>query len=288
MRKSIYIFLSLFFLCGFFTGCVPKPLEIDIAPAEVKLVVSSQVIPNTTMIVTLSKSFGVLSYSEENGDTATQYLLDQLLVDSAIITIRYAGFEDTLYPILSAPGLYASVGTPSVLNEDYTLNIHDPGTGETVWSTAKMLEQVSFDTVYASIDSSGTLPYTDVSFSFEDLTGANWYMVNFYTESNDSIQNGSPFSSNEGIPTETLLLSDAEFSGSYSNTHRLWNWVEDSLVVSISNISQEYYQYMQLRQKSNNFFTDLVKEPINYPSNINGGYGYFTTHFPDVRFIVVP
>ncbi|MBL4703566.1 MAG: DUF4249 family protein [Flavobacteriales bacterium] len=271
-----------------FFSCIPKPLDIEIASAETKLVVSSQVIPNATMIVTLSKSFGALSFNEDNGDTTGQELLDQLLVDSAIITISYTGFVDTLYPIPGAPGLYASIGTPTILNADYTLNIYDPGLDQTIWSTAKMLEQVQFDSVSAILDTTGTFSYTDVTYSFQDLLGDNYYMVNFYSESNDSVQSGSPFSAGQNIPTETLLLNDQLFSGSYSDTHRLWNWEEDTLFVSISNISQEYYEYLELRQKSGNFFTDLVKEPINYPSNIEGGYGYFTTHFPDVKLVTIP
>jgi hypothetical protein len=285
-NQNIAIFSAFFGL--FLTSCIPKPIPIELGTAETKLVVSSQVIPNATMIVTLSKSFGVLSFSEENGDTTGQELLDQLLVDSAIITISYSGFTDTLYPIPSAPGLYASIGTPSLINTDYTLNIYDPELNQTVWSTAEMLEQVQFDSVTAIIDSTALFTYTDVTFSFQDLSGENYYMVNFYSESNDSVQSGSPFQAGQNIPTETVLLHDQTFSGTYSDTHRLWEWEEDSLFVSISNISQEYFEYLTLRQKSGNFFTDLVKEPINYPSNIEGGYGYFTTHFPDVKLVTLP
>ena len=46
-------------------------------------------------------------------------------------------------------------------------------------------------------------------------------------------------------------------------------------------------QYLNLRKKSENLFSQITQEPINYPSNVQGGYGFFNTHIPDVRFFLL-
>jgi len=35
------------------------------------------------------------------------------------------------------------------------------------------------------------------------------------------------------------------------------------------------------------YIQSLLGEPVNYPSNVAGGLGWFTLHFPDVRVIRV-
>ncbi len=286
MRNLLYIYPIIIVIA--FSSCVPKPIDIQLAEAPTKLVISSQVIPNSIMVVSVSKSFGALSYSEENDTTSQQELLNQLLVDGATVTISYNGITDTLFPIPDAPGVYVSVTTPQFLNTSYDLYVHDPETGEVVTSQTNMLQQVSFNSVSAQhINSSGT-DKIKVNYEFLDPDSEhNWYMVNFYTRSNDGAQSGSPFEISD-VPTETLLLNDISFENNLVQAeHELLEWVEDTVLVSISNISEEYYDYLSLRLKSENFFTDIVKEPLNYPTNVVGGYGYFTSHFPDVKVVEV-
>jgi hypothetical protein len=41
-------------------SCEPKPIDIDVKPAEARLVVSSQIVPQKNMIIALTKSFSPL------------------------------------------------------------------------------------------------------------------------------------------------------------------------------------------------------------------------------------
>ena len=50
-----YLILSIVFSL-FIVSCRPKPLDIDLPQADQKLVVSSQVIPGSLMVVTVSRS----------------------------------------------------------------------------------------------------------------------------------------------------------------------------------------------------------------------------------------
>ena len=47
---------------------------------------------------------------------------------------------------------------------------------------------------------------------------------------------------------------------------------------------ESYYEFLKKREKGGNVFTELTNEPINYPSNVKGGFGFFNTHFPDVEY----
>ena len=58
----------------------------------------------------------------------------------------------------------------------------------------------------------------------------------------------------------------------------------DSVAIALSNISESYYEFLKKREKGGNVFTELTNEPINYPSNVKGGFGFFNTHFPDVEY----
>jgi hypothetical protein len=271
-------------------SCTPEPLDIELDTVEPKLVVSSQVIPNQVMIVTLSKSFSALAFSEEEeGDSVPTDLLNQILVSNATVTITYLGITDTLYGIPTVPGLYVSLQTPQFDHVEYTLEAFDPATGMSISSTASMLPFVGFDTVSTSSGTTSNLDWVDVHYEFTDPPNEdNWYMVNYYLQTNDSLQVGSPFTSGNEIPTVTQLLSDQFFENSvYSDTYRLYDLDSDTILVSVSNISKEYFDFLTLRERSTNFFTDLSKEPLNYPTNIDGGYGFFTTHHPDIEVEII-
>ena len=58
----------------------------------------------------------------------------------------------------------------------------------------------------------------------------------------------------------------------------------DSLVMTLSNINEDYFNFLSLRKRSQNLFTEIVNEPINYPTNVENGLGFFNTHFPDIYF----
>ncbi len=266
-------------------ACTPKPLDIQLDDVAPKLVVASQVIPNQIMIVTLSKSFSALEFSQDDSDSIPDELLDQLLVTDGTVTISYLGQTDTLYMVV--PGLYASITTPQYDNIDYTLEAYDPYTGLSVTSTTRMLPFVAFDTVYLSRETVGGFETIRVDYALNDPTGDNWYMINFYSGYNDPNDLSSPFQENNDGLAETELLSDQTFGSSYHTGHyHLFDVDEeeiDTLFITLSNISEEYYDYLALRERGGNLFSQVVSEPINYPSNVVGGYGFFNTHHPNIH-----
>jgi len=286
--KIFKLVVILFSVLLVLTKCTPKPLDIELPQLEPKLVIASQVIPGQIMLVTVTKSFGALEYQQDAGDTtgADSNLLAQIYVDSALVTISYRDRTDTLFGI--GAGVYGSINTPQYLNEDYRLYVYDRKSGLSITSTARMLPFVGFQNVTAERSSNGQLTYIDAKIDFTDRENEeNYYMVNFYGKA-DTSYSGNLFSYSAS-PYQTFIISDKEHTTKdISVNYKLYDWSDDTLFVSLSNISKEYYSYLAARLRNQSSLGPLLSEPVQYPSNIENGYGFFTTHYPAIRIMYVP
>lgn len=289
-----YIVVAFFLLSiSSFWSCRPEPLEIDIPIQEPQVVVFSQIIPGEFMTISLTKTISALDFNEEEGDSLNQNLLNNLLETGATVTISYRDITDTLFEIPSnttgmGTGVYVSLQTPQYINEEYTLNVTTKE-GKKLSSKSLMLPLVEFEEVTPIIKRTSDDTLVTVNFKIVDLPEDNWYMLNFYTNGDGGQQGidlNSFFNSGSNVLKKTELLDDILFNGTtYEGTVELPNVSPtDSLVVTLSNINETYYRFLDIRKTSSNFFTELTKEPISSPTNIEGGLGFFNTHFPDLKF----
>ena len=313
MKTRLQILILLMALAG----CTPKPITIDIEEQEPRLVIASQVIPDRFMIIVVTKSFGALQ-SDPNSDTVSSDILSNLVVEHARVTVTYRGQTDTLVHLSEAVRNYVStmpypidlsildlndsiffarciyVSTEVLRNayENYTLNVYDSLTGLTVSSVASMMQFIPFDSIYPYKNTPSDTT-VKLHYSFIDPPGDNYYMLNYYIRKSDPDYSGLPYNTSAVVSNYTghpvilitELISDKLFKDPYvSNDIDLPDAsVNDSLAVTISNISESYYNYLTARKRSGTLFTQIVNEPINYPSNVVNGYGFFNTQFPDIR-----
>ena len=262
------------------TGCLPDPLPVsDIPTLQSKVVISSQMTPYSGLVVSVSKSLGALDVGD---DTDIEDLLSQILIDNAIVTIKYNNQTDTLSNL--GDGLYLSVATVWEEGVSYTLHV-DAGEYGEVEATSQVTHAVTFD--FASVNVSGTDDnrQADVSYGFKDPAADNYYAVNVQRYSGRREYDFL----NERIYTH--LLQDAAFNGGqysedfvvpFSRYHH-----GDTVAVFLSSIDQTYYNFLKLRNDSEFSLGDFISEPINYPSNVNGGYGFFNLYLPDVKVFVI-
>jgi hypothetical protein len=269
-------------------GCVPKPIDIDVKAADPKLVLASQVIPNQIMIVSLTRSFSALEgQGIQDDDSLNNDFLDKILVENAIVTVTYFGVVDTLYMI--SPGVYGSINTLQYNYGTYTLYAKDPQTGEEINATTLLIPQVQFDTIYPQVIKNPGDTVIKVNYTFHDDPSAeNYYVVNYIRKSNST----SPLDINQvfsqgsnGIIKEFELLDDNSFTNSiYSVSKELEEASpHDSIAVMLSHISKGYFEYLNAFKKSGAIINQLTGEPINYPTNVNNGYGYFNAYYPSTR-----
>ncbi|MGD1848781.1 MAG: DUF4249 family protein [Salibacteraceae bacterium] len=257
-----------------------------------KLVIASQAAPGQVLVVTVSKSFSALEYNEQevdeedstNVDNTQEInaLLNQFLVSNALVTVTFDGRTETLTQV--EKGIYASLNINQNPGTEYELRVIDQASGLEVTSRATFLERARFESVEARRKEEVGTELVEVTYAFEDEPGPNWYVLTFYSEDPEEPEFTS-LQYQTGRTEVVLIADNGGNEGIISGTEKLYQWEQDSMAVSVSNISQEYYNYLQQWKKRNNSPGDLLSEPVTLPTNIRNGYGFFTTHYPDVRVL---
>ena len=288
MKKNLII-LSLVFFAMF--SCRPKPLEISLEAAPSKLVIASQVVPQTVLGVLVTRSFTALKHDIfiPGTNNVSDAFIDEVIVTNAIVTVKYAGQIDTLHAVDTIPGLYVSASVLQIPYEKYELNVYDPQLNESVSSVTTMLPGVVFDTIYPLVqaDNSVKLRYT-----FTDLAGPNYYLVNVYkAQSNASVANldvnSFPFNSGRNQLIQSQLINDLVYNTDEITIELNLKGVSesDTIGVTLANISEGYYNYLSAQDKIDGIIGQLFREPVNVPTNITNGYGFFSAYDPDVKVI---
>jgi hypothetical protein len=263
-------------------ACLPDPLEVDSIPkVKPQIVVSSHVVPDQSIVILLTKSFGALDASQ---DSDPEEVLEQIALLDAIVTISSENGADTLVSLDN--GLYGGTFIDFAPGIDYTLRVESESLG-VVTATTQVKPQVLFEELEAELYFDG---YDDtlaqVSFALNDPAEKNYYMINALKVERQELQD------NLLNPRDFIkLIDDTPFNGQeYSETFRVFPREfdpGDTLAVYLSNVSKEYHDFIQLRLDNRFSLVEWVSEPVNYPSNVVGGKGFFNLYVPDVRFIVL-
>ena len=263
-------------------ACIPDPLDVSGIPkVKPEIVVSSQIIPDQSLVVFLTKTFGALDASDESD---VESVLNDIAVNDALVTIEHNGTIDTLSYV--GTGSYGGAGFTFQPGQLYTLRVESPSLG-VVTATTEVKPQVAFEEIAGELYFDGfddTL--AQVSYSFNDPMEKNWYMVNVLKVSPTEIQ------SNLLNPRDfSRLLDDDEFNDArYSETFRVFPREfsrGDTIAVYLSNISEDYYNYMQMRLENRFGLFEFISEPVNYRTNVVGGRGFFNLYVPDIQLVVL-
>jgi len=263
-------------------SCLPEPLDVKGIPVvKPQIVVSTQIIPDQSVVVLLTKTFGALDASN---DSDPEELLKQIAIDDAVVTIAGPRGTYELEPLEN--GLYGGLIIPFEVGEAYELNVNSESLGQvSAVTTVKPL--VSFDDIKAELVFNGfddTL--AQITYQLSDPIGQNWYMLNVQQierdEVLDDLLNPRAF---------TRLMDDQNFNGRvHKETFRVFprDFIPgDTIAVLLSNISKDYYDFIDLRLDNRFSFVEYLGEPVNYPSNVKGGKGFFNLYIPDVKLFVL-
>jgi len=268
-------------LTAVMSACIPDPLDVHGIPQlEQKIVVSSQLIPNFAVAVLLTKSIGALDASDDSDPEA---LIEQIAVDDAAVRIEGNGQSYTMQHI--GYGVYAVAQLDLIAGQTYTLYVNSISMGE-VKATTTVKPLIRFADLKTSIHISGRDTLTDISYRINDPDGKNWYMMNAQRFSRNRI---SERILNPWITTK--LLDDASFEGGVKEDsfRMIFDEVKsgDTVAVLLSNIDLDYYNFMKIREDSRFGLASYLGEPINYPTNVEGGLGFFNLYVPDIRVFVL-
>jgi hypothetical protein len=268
--------------CSLLSSCLPDPLEVNNVPkAEPQIVVSSQIIPDQSLVLLLTRTISALDASD---DSDPQDLIDQVAVNDAIATVSGPGGTDTL--LFFGNGVYGGISIPFAIGEVYTLKVTSESLG-TVTASTEVKPQITFGEIQADLYYNGfddTL--AQITYSLVDPDEMNWYMLTVQeVEQEDAVENII------NPRAHTKLLEDKGFNGKeFGEDFRVFPRdykPGDTIAVSLANISEEYYRFMKLRIDNRFSFVEFLGEPVNYPTNVEGGRGFFNLYVPDVRFFVL-
>jgi Domain of unknown function (DUF4249) len=293
--KKIF-FCTLLGILLFANACVlrPKPLDVDIPEVEQQPVISSFAFAPQELLVTFTRTFSALITSEDSVTLADADIANLLLVDSGLVTLRYAGQTDTLFII--APGVFASINAEQIDNEKYTLFAKDYKTGKEIIAETVLLPPVSLDSVMAEFVAPGdTSGFFDTLYTFRakfnDPVGVDNYYLLTYTNISDFRGGLASLGANifKFKPAQFAVLSDKNKGDGMPISFAPFTAgsVNDTLVVALSNIPKDYYEYLTAYKRSGSLFTQLIGEPISLPTNVSGGYGYFAMIRPKLKVVVL-
>jgi len=274
--------LLMIFASGFgFYACMPEPLEVENIPViRPQIVVSSQILSDTLVVVALTKTLGAL----DAGKRSDPYdLIAEIAINDAFVTITTKGVTYELKHLQD--GAYQGFYIPLAAGDECHLSVKSAAFGE-VSATTVVQQPVYFDTLKAETYYNGFDEFAQVSYMLTDPPSTNYYMINVQGAKKDvvikNIMNPDAY---------IKLLEDGEFNGLvFSDVFNSapYKFEEgDSIAISLANVSKDYYDFLKLRVVNRLGLVEYLSEPIDYPSNVRGGRGFFNLHIPDVRVVVL-
>lgn len=265
-----------------FVSCMPDPLDVDdLNLPGTRIVVSSLILPDNSVAILLTKSIGALEASD---DSDPRDLIPEIAINDAVVTITV---NDSIYNLkLLQDGVYQGIGIPLVPGRECHLNVVSRSLG-TVTASTVVQAPIYFDTVTAEPYINEYNDYwAQVTYTIKDPPDPNYYLLNVQkAKRKDLVENIlKPDAYTRQVEDKTFDAQ--EFSEMFRAMHKNF-YPGDSIEVSLSNVSLDYFNYVTLRLENQLELVEVFSEPIYYPTNIRGGRGFFTLHLTDVRVVVL-
>ncbi len=281
MKTPIVPLVTLSLFSSGIFSCMPEPLPVDDVPvARAQIVVSSQMAPGGLLVIALTKTFGALDINE---DSDPEEVLEQLAVSDAIVTLRSQQEIDTLTQI--ANGVYSASGIDLHPGETYSLHVKSASMGE-VTATSTVMEAVVFDSVAAMLTTHGNSDWPQITYSANDLSGENCYLLTVQKIQRTTFPGNILKTGAFTHITNDEAFDDKLFTEQFNVVSENYK-AGDTIAVAIANVSEEYYDFLKLRLDNSRSIIEYLDEPVNYPSNVVGGEGFFNLYVPDVELLIL-
>lgn len=298
MRRLLSILFATIGLTALVSACEPTPLEIDLPEPPPKLVVASILgtfrdpvlrVEDSALVVVVSRTLGALSGASQGVQDSS--LLFQNLVLHARVVLLGGGRVDTLQPV--GDGVYMLPQPQLTGDTPYTLEVLDSTSQLTCRATTFYLPQMRFDYVTPVVTRTPTDTTVTLEYQLTDKPGRSFYMVQYVPLSAKNPLGGAPnvedanslLSGLQKQQTLRLLTDDDFREGHFKAADRLSVRGSDTLMLSVAQISEDYFRFLEAYRKSGKVFNQLTGEPINYPTNVRDGYGFFGLHSIGARLI---
>lgn len=263
-------------------SCEPHPLDIDdLQFAETRIVVSSMILSDGSVAVHLSKSLDALAASDESDP---RELIASIAINDANVTLTTGGKKYIL--TLLQDGIYKRTGIPLVPGQRCDLQVVSASHG-TVTATTTIQGAVPLEAAKATlIKDEHSTSWIDVSYTLRDPATTNYYLITLQRPRKEEYMDRLLQPEAYTHAVEDVAFNGLPFSETFTATHKNLH-AGDTVEVSLSNVSPDYFAYVKLRLENQLELAELFSEPVYYPTNIQGGRGFFSLHIPDVRMMVL-
>ncbi len=272
-----YIIIAI--LCTSIIACrKPAPLDIAVPQAGKTIVVSSASPNNHTVVVAAGYTF----HSMLNTDSITgnnEGLISEYMIDSGSATLSYnGGAELPLYRI--AKGVFARNDLQLQPGNSYTLTVVDNKNNIITKGSAIYMSPPVVNHITPVKTVRGTDTVVQLRFELDNVQPGECYYISYKT---GSAIKPTGSSKKEILlnfePKKVLLYSSNDAANNkLSKTITLSAAGSDTIDVEIAKIDGGYYKYLDAYIKTGYLVNQLTGEPVNLPSNMSNGYGYFTMH----------
>ena len=267
-------------LCTSTIACrKPAPLDISV-PQSAKTIVVSSASPNSH---TLAVAAGYTFHSALHADSVTDNrdaLISQYMIDSGSATLSYDGSNEL--PLCRiAKGIFARNDLQLQPGKSYTLTIVDNKHNIVTKGSATYMSPPVVNHVAPVKTVSGSDTVVQLSFELDNIQPGEYYYVSYKTSS--AIRSTGGGGKKEILlnfePKKVLLYSSKDaVNNKLMKTITLSAAGSDTIDVEIAKIDGGYYKYLDAYIKTGYLVNQLTGEPVNLPSNMSNGYGYFTMH----------
>jgi len=290
-------YILTFFLAATLFACnfQPTPIDIEIDEPPQKLVISSFFVPidsfNDVMTITLTRTFTALvdDDSLDLQDSTNSGLIDRVFVEDALLRLEHQGVEFEFGEV--APAVYTSAEIDFNFHDMYKLYAKDILTEEEITAETQLLPPVEYENISVRQE---LLPSFDdtlynVDIQFSDIPNEENYYLITYTDLSNFDAGGLGSNIFSQASSNFSVLSDAEYGDGSQIDFTVGSPGEagDTLIFGLSNITKGYFEYLSAYRRSGNVLTQLTGEPINLPTNVVNGFGYFAIIWPKLEVVVL-
>ena len=279
MKRIRFLFLWLLLY-----QCELIEIPLDVEPAEEKMSLSSLLIGDSGILVSVSKSFSPLS-----GTSLTQ--LQENPVEALFVSRGNVQFKSNGNTILGekfndVPGFYFADFSSLALGDSLEISVYDSVSTQQISARTKIMPSVAIDSIRFRTATENTfLDTLKLYLSDPDTTQINYFVVHIYRSSsflNVLNNTDSLFVQSDSLLQISSIFSDIGMDSTlitraYTIEKKSSN---DTLIAVLSHIEEGYFRFLDARKRNEDGGGGIFNEPINFPSNVENGYGYFSAHNP--------
>lgn len=260
----------------------PKPLDIEIPQAESKMVISSMVVNDHAIAVSAGYTVGTaLDLQTATEDSS---LPKDAFIDSAIVTISSPG-QAPMELIRVERGLYTTNDVNLVAGSTYTLTVTDPKKNITSVATTTYIpndKPVDVTSEFSTVNGDSILK---INVTVDSANSDDRYFVSYGSLSQlratTSIKDHDTKSKLKALASfepkriqliDNNMLKQDKLEHSFSVKAA----IKDTMIIQVAHIDQPYYKYLTAYKRTGYFINQITGEPIDLPTNIKTGYGYFS------------